>query len=69
VQGTQVLALQLDEVSAKVRTGPPIDDEEDYTLPVWAGVVPLRTQTGDPVPDPRLISGLPLFDAARLVRS
>jgi uncharacterized protein len=69
VQGTQVLALQLNEVSAKVRTGPPIDDEEDYTLPVWAGVVPLHTQTGVPVPDPRLIPGLPVFDTARLARS
>jgi nitroimidazol reductase NimA-like FMN-containing flavoprotein (pyridoxamine 5'-phosphate oxidase superfamily) len=69
LNGTHVLALPLDEVSAKVRTGPPIDDEEDYALPIWAGVVPLRTGTGEPISDPRLIPGLPLFDTARLVRS
>ena len=69
VNGTHVLALPLDEVSAKVRTGPPIDDEEDYTLPVWAGVVPLHVQPGQPVADPRLIPDLPVFDTARLQRS
>ena len=51
---TTVLVLPLEEVSAKVRTGPPIDDEEDYELPVWAGVVPLRIMAGAPIPDPRL---------------
>jgi nitroimidazol reductase NimA-like FMN-containing flavoprotein (pyridoxamine 5'-phosphate oxidase superfamily) len=51
---TAVLALPLEEVSAKVRTGPPVDDEADYALPVWAGVLPLR-QVADPrVPDDRL---------------
>jgi len=69
LQGTHVLALPLDEVSAKVRTGPPIDDEEDYALPIWAGVVPLRTAPGEPVGDPRLLPGLPIFDTARLARS
>jgi uncharacterized protein len=51
---TLVLALPLSEASAKIRTGPPIDDEEDYELPVWAGVLPLRTAAGWPTPDPRL---------------
>ena len=46
--------MDLDEVSAKIRTGPPIDDEEDYALPVWAGVLPLITTSGRPLPDPRL---------------
>jgi nitroimidazol reductase NimA-like FMN-containing flavoprotein (pyridoxamine 5'-phosphate oxidase superfamily) len=54
LKATTVLVLPLEEVSAKVRTGPPIDDEEDYDLPVWAGVVPLRMIAGAPVPDPRL---------------
>jgi len=54
LKSTTVLALPLDEVSAKVRTGGPIDDEEDYALPVWAGVVPLHLRSGDPLPDPRL---------------
>jgi len=56
-----VLALPLDEASAKVRTGPPLDDEEDYALEVWAGVVPLDTRPQTPVADPRLPAevGLP----------
>jgi nitroimidazol reductase NimA-like FMN-containing flavoprotein (pyridoxamine 5'-phosphate oxidase superfamily) len=58
--GTLVLALPLDEASAKVRTGPPIDDDEDYDLDHWAGVVPLRTVPGPPVADPRLPAGVPL---------
>jgi hypothetical protein len=61
-----VLALELDEVSAKVRTGPPIDDEEDYALPIWAGVVPLRMEAGDPLPDARLPEGVPPIDRRRL---
>ncbi|HEX6732836.1 MAG TPA: pyridoxamine 5'-phosphate oxidase family protein [Pyrinomonadaceae bacterium] len=51
---TTVLALPLVEASAKIRTGPPLDDEEDYSLPVWAGVVPLQLVASDPIPDPRL---------------
>jgi nitroimidazol reductase NimA-like FMN-containing flavoprotein (pyridoxamine 5'-phosphate oxidase superfamily) len=47
---TAVLAVPLDEVSAKVRTGPPVDDDEDVALPHWAGVVPLRTTFGAPQP-------------------
>jgi nitroimidazol reductase NimA-like FMN-containing flavoprotein (pyridoxamine 5'-phosphate oxidase superfamily) len=54
LRATIVLALSLDEASAKIRTGPPVDDEEDYQLPVWAGVLPLRLATGDAVPDSRL---------------
>ena len=57
---TTVVALPLGEASAKVRTGPPIDDEEDYELPVWAGVLPLRVEPGAPVPDPRLPEATPL---------
>ena len=54
LKATAVLTLPLEEASAKVRTGPPIDDEEDYALPIWAGVLPLRLVAGAPVPDPRL---------------
>jgi uncharacterized protein len=53
LKATTVLALPLEEVSAKVRTGGPIDDEEDYALPVWAGVLPLETSIKEPVPDPQ----------------
>ncbi len=54
LKATAVLRLPLEEASAKVRTGPPIDDEEDYGLPIWAGVLPLSLVPGEPVPDPRL---------------
>ena len=57
---TTVLAIQLSEASAKVRTGPPIDDDEDYALNVWAGVLPLGVEPGAPVADPRLPSGTPV---------
>jgi len=54
LKATTVLSLPLVEVSAKVRTGPPIDDDEDYALNVWAGVLPLRIAAGAPSNDPRL---------------
>src|SRR5207302_9554774 len=54
LKATTVLSLPLVEVSAKVRTGPPLDDEEDYELSVWAGVIPLRLAAGEPISDPRL---------------
>lgn len=50
---TLVVALPLSEASAKVRTGPPIDDDEDYALPVWAGVIPIETRRLEPIRDPR----------------
>jgi hypothetical protein len=69
LQSTTVLTVPLHEVSAKIRTGAPIDDEEDYALPIWAGVVPLRTEPGEPIADPRLLPGLAGFDNSRLTRS
>jgi nitroimidazol reductase NimA-like FMN-containing flavoprotein (pyridoxamine 5'-phosphate oxidase superfamily) len=48
---TMVLALPLEEASAKIRTGGPVDDEEDYALPIWAGVVPLRLTPAAPIVD------------------
>src|SRR4029077_1524723 len=53
LKATTVLSLPLEEVSAKVRTGGPIDDEPDYALPVWAGVLPLETVAKTPLPDAR----------------
>ena len=67
LKATSVLRLRLQEVSAKVRTGPPIDDEPDYTLPVWAGVVPISTTVGTPVPDPKLTPP-PIPQAQRFLR-
>lgn len=55
---TTILAIPLDEASAKVRTGAPIDAEEDYDLPIWAGEIPLRTVPQPPIDDPRLLPGL-----------
>ncbi|MFC4911480.1 pyridoxamine 5'-phosphate oxidase family protein [Actinomadura gamaensis] len=57
---TAVLALPLDEASVKVREGDPVDEPEDYALDVWAGVVPVRTSYGAPVPDPALRPGIPV---------
>jgi len=65
LKGTLVLELPLKEVSAKVRTGPPKDDEADYALPLWAGVVPLKLTAGAPIPDPRLPQGIEPPDYAR----
>jgi nitroimidazol reductase NimA-like FMN-containing flavoprotein (pyridoxamine 5'-phosphate oxidase superfamily) len=61
---TTVLCLPLEEASAKIRTGPPLDDEEDYELPTWAGVVPLKLTAGEPVNDPRLPEEIPVPDYA-----
>ena len=58
LKGTSVLALPLGEVSAKVRTGPPKDDEEDYALPIWAGLLPLPVVPAMPIEDPRLPAGI-----------
>ena len=54
LQLTTVLSLPLEEASAKVRTGPPLDDEEDYDLPIWAGVIPMRLVAETPIADARL---------------
>jgi nitroimidazol reductase NimA-like FMN-containing flavoprotein (pyridoxamine 5'-phosphate oxidase superfamily) len=54
---TLVLRLPIEEASAKVRTGPPLDDDEDYALECWAGVLPLRLTPGAPEPDPRMPAG------------
>jgi hypothetical protein len=60
LKATKVLALPIDEASAKVRSGPPGDDEEDYAMDTWAGVVPLRVTAGTPEDDPLLRAGIPV---------
>jgi hypothetical protein len=66
---TAVVRIPIDAASAKVRTGPPVDDEDDLDLPVWAGVVPLRAQPSDPIGEPGSIpvprSVLRLVDRSR----
>ena len=54
LKATSVLCMPIAEGSAKVRTGPPKDDEEDYAWPIWAGVLPVQAVLGAPIPDPRL---------------
>jgi nitroimidazol reductase NimA-like FMN-containing flavoprotein (pyridoxamine 5'-phosphate oxidase superfamily) len=60
LKATTVVAMAIEEGGAKIRTGPPKDDEEDYALDIWAGVIPLKLTAGAPVPDPRLKPGIPL---------
>lgn len=60
IQGTAVFRLSLGQASAKVRTGPPVDDEADYELDIWAGVLPTHITVGAPVPDPRNRNGVEL---------
>lgn len=64
-RATMMLAIPIDEASAKVRTGPPKDEDEDYGLDVWAGVIPYSLAPGEPVPDPRLKAGVPFPDYLR----
>jgi uncharacterized protein len=54
LKATAVLEFSIEEASAKVRTGPPLDDEEDYSLPIWAGILPLSLEAKPPMPDSRL---------------
>jgi nitroimidazol reductase NimA-like FMN-containing flavoprotein (pyridoxamine 5'-phosphate oxidase superfamily) len=65
LKATSVLRLPIEEFSAKVRTGPPIDDEEDYSFHTWAGVVPLDMVPGKPIDDAKLISGIHVPEYAR----
>jgi hypothetical protein len=57
IKATTVLGMHIDEASAKIRTGPPVDDEADYALPIWAGVIPVHGATGAPEDDGRLVKG------------
>jgi hypothetical protein len=65
---TTVLMLPLEEVSAKIRVGLPNDDDEDYALPVWAGIVPISNQVGPPRDDGRLRPEAPSLDLSRFTR-
>ena len=65
LKATTVLSLRLEEVSAKVRTGGPNDDEPDYALPIWAGVLPFETAVKPPIPDAKRKADLPIPDYLR----
>lgn len=60
LDATTVVSITIESASAKVRTGPPVDDEADYELPVWAGVLPIQQQALMPVNDPRLRTDIPV---------
>ena len=63
LEATAVVSIAIEDASAKVRTGPPADDEADYQLPVWAGVLPIHQQALTPVSDPRLRKDIPIPSA------
>ena len=65
LKGTMVLALALEEISAKVRKGGPVEDEGDLERPTWAGVVPLQSRVGEPVPMDNLVPGVETVDRRR----
>jgi len=68
LKATMVLGLPLEEVSAKIRSGPPVEDPGDLAVPTWAGVVPLHGQLGEPVPMDDLVPGVPPIDRSRFTR-
>jgi nitroimidazol reductase NimA-like FMN-containing flavoprotein (pyridoxamine 5'-phosphate oxidase superfamily) len=66
LKAMSVMGMHIDEAVGKVRTGPPIDEAEDYQLPIWAGVVPIRQVLGEPVDDGRVAAGAPGAPRIRL---
>ena len=65
LKATSVLRVPIEEYSAKVRSGPPIDDAEDYSFPTWTGVIPLEISAGSPINDPQLDPNRPVPGYAR----
>ena len=65
LKATTILGMAITEGSAKIRTGPPVDDDADYALPIWAGVIPVRSETGKPIADPRNLDGVEMPDHIR----
>ncbi len=65
LSATIVVKVPIEEASAKIRTGPPKDTEEDLSLDIWAGLLPVRSRYGEPVPDPKLRSDIPVPSSVR----
>ncbi len=65
MKATKILKIPITEASAKIRTGPPIDDKSDYDLPIWAGVLPINTFYGDPITDKVLNKNIPLPESVK----
>jgi nitroimidazol reductase NimA-like FMN-containing flavoprotein (pyridoxamine 5'-phosphate oxidase superfamily) len=69
LKATAVLEFTIEEASAKIRTGPPLDDEEDYVLPMWAGILPLELTAKAPISDPRVAPGAEIPEYVRQYRN
>jgi len=70
MKATKIIKIPITEASAKIRTGPPVDDKSDYDLPIWAGVIPLKTVVGKPIADPVLNKNIPLDESVKkLIKS
>lgn len=65
LKATKIIKIPITEASAKIRTGPPVDDKSDYDLPIWAGVVPMNTIFGEPISDPKLKEGIAVPDSVK----
>lgn len=68
IKATTILSMPIEEASAKVRTGGPSDDEEDYALPIWAGVLPVTTRSGELIPDDKNLPGVDVPDHLKTFR-
>lgn len=65
MKATKILKIPITEASAKIRTGPPVDDKVDYDLPIWAGVLPINTLFGEPIADTVLNKNIPLPESVK----
>ncbi len=65
LKATKIIKIPITEASAKIRTGPPLDDKTDYDLPIWAGVIPINTIVGEPIADPVLNENIPLPESVK----
>ena len=65
LKATKVIKIPISEASAKIRTGPPVDDKSDYDLPIWAGVIPIITTFESPISDPKLNAGIPISESVK----
>ncbi|KIC17977.1 MULTISPECIES: pyridoxamine 5'-phosphate oxidase family protein [unclassified Leisingera] len=68
LKATALLRMPIEEGAAKIRSGPPKDDEEDYALPIWAGVVPMAMELKPPLPDPANLEGVAMPDHLSRIR-
>ena len=68
LKATKIIKIPITEASAKIRTGPPVDDQPDYDLPIWAGVLPIKKVYDFPEPDPQLLSGIPVPESVNKLK-